>query len=546
MVDLATDSRTEEVRVAMALNGGVSLAVWMGGCAVELDSARRAHLSTGGGTIYAALVDAFKRVLVLDVMSGASAGGINGALLAGAIVNRRQLTADFVRDRWLGLGDFSTLLHRTSNADPRSLMQGEAFATALQETFTALIYDEPRDGSSADHAPPDVKLDITTTDVAGKPMRFVDYWGQGLEAREYRARFRFRVPQQFSPERLARAARASASFPLAFEPFKINGDDAQLAGLEGPRWLIDGGLLDNAPIAAAIDLIPGRRATRQVRRFVCYVNAEPPVPVEPAPGEPLLTAILGHIISLPRKAPFVDQMLAVDAADAPEPRRGPQPDSWRCSASRSTLLEETANALFDRLSDRSARSPRSTSCSAAPAPRPSWSASTRTCGCHGSRGRSIARGTRTDAGSGAMLARAACDPPACSTRSAARLPHQDAGADKRVRLVRRPSPSSTSSERRSRHGMRAVLERRRARRERAGDRDRGGRDRRAAPDPQRGLTRRSWSRTCCAADRTALFAPGRRPVRALPPPRARARGRPAARLIRGRRSRAGKNFASSS
>jgi len=28
----------------MALNGGVSLAVWMGGCAVEFDCARRAHL----------------------------------------------------------------------------------------------------------------------------------------------------------------------------------------------------------------------------------------------------------------------------------------------------------------------------------------------------------------------------------------------------------------------------------------------------------------------------------------------------------------------
>lgn len=36
-------SRTEEVRLAMAWNGGVSLAIWMGG-AVELDTARRARL----------------------------------------------------------------------------------------------------------------------------------------------------------------------------------------------------------------------------------------------------------------------------------------------------------------------------------------------------------------------------------------------------------------------------------------------------------------------------------------------------------------------
>ena len=32
--------------MAMALNGGVSLAVWMGGCATELDCARRAHAGT--------------------------------------------------------------------------------------------------------------------------------------------------------------------------------------------------------------------------------------------------------------------------------------------------------------------------------------------------------------------------------------------------------------------------------------------------------------------------------------------------------------------
>ena len=78
--------------------------------------------------------------------------------------------------------------------------------------------------------------------------------------------------------------------------------------------MIDGGVLDNAPIAAAIDLIPGRPACRQVRRFVCYVNADPPTPVEPAPDEPLMAAIAGNVVTLPRKAPFVDQLYAVAAA----------------------------------------------------------------------------------------------------------------------------------------------------------------------------------------------------------------------------------------
>jgi predicted acylesterase/phospholipase RssA len=313
-VDLASDPLVEEVRVAMALNGGVSLAIWMGGCAVELDAARRAHLAEPR-PVYAALCRAFARVLVVDVMSGASAGGINGAMLAAAIVHRRRLRPDFVRGNWLRLGDFTRLLQRTSSRDPRALMQGVQFATDLEDTFKALVYDEPCE--IPDPAEPleqgDAKLDVTTTDLAGRPVKFVDFWNQPLEAREYRARFRFRSPEQFSPERLAHASRASASFPLAFEPYHVSAEDATLAGLGG-RWVIDGGVLDNAPIAAAIDLIPGRSAWRQVRRFVCYVDADPPTPVEPEPGEPMMAAIAGHVITLPRKAPFVDQLHAVAAA----------------------------------------------------------------------------------------------------------------------------------------------------------------------------------------------------------------------------------------
>src|SRR3954447_12054814 len=138
MSDLASDPTAEEVRVAMALNGGVSLAVWMGGCGVELDAARRAHVE-GERKVYTALCEAFRRVLVLDVMSGASAGGINGALLAAAIVNRRRLEPDFMRNQWLRLGDFTKLLQPASKGDPASLLQGAWFREQLGATFKALI-----------------------------------------------------------------------------------------------------------------------------------------------------------------------------------------------------------------------------------------------------------------------------------------------------------------------------------------------------------------------------------------------------------------------
>ena len=141
------DRSVEEVRVAMALNGGVSLAIWMGGCAVEIDCARRADLGPevieGFPTrsVYAAICGALDRRLVVDVMSGSSAGGINGALLAAASVGRRRLHPDYLRTRWLELGDASRLLHPLTLGDPFSLMSGVYFHTELA-TFDAIRWED--------------------------------------------------------------------------------------------------------------------------------------------------------------------------------------------------------------------------------------------------------------------------------------------------------------------------------------------------------------------------------------------------------------------
>ena len=138
----------EEVRVAMALNGGVSLAVWMGGCAVELDCARRAHLAEESiegqpdRVVYHALCAAFARRLVVDVMSGSSAGGINGALLAGATVHRRRLHPDYLRERWIELGDLGALLRQLSEADPYSLMDGQDFFEKIRDTFGDICWED--------------------------------------------------------------------------------------------------------------------------------------------------------------------------------------------------------------------------------------------------------------------------------------------------------------------------------------------------------------------------------------------------------------------
>jgi patatin-related protein len=280
----------------MAWNGGVSLAVWMAGAAVEFDCARRAHAGPDDAgddgapvprTLYTTLLDAFDRRLVIDILAGASAGGINGGLMASAIRHNRRLHPGFVRERWLALGDFGSLLQPASAKRPPSLMRGDAFYRGLLDVFRTL--QDPSDagaGGARVLVPEDQLqtlsggdpvLDVQVTTVEGEPHSFTDQWSNELIALEYRTPVRFRKQADFDkPETLATAARASASFPFAFEPTQIDGDSATLAGLDGGRrWALDGGLLENAPIRQALDLIPTRPASGPVRRYVCYVNAAP-------------------------------------------------------------------------------------------------------------------------------------------------------------------------------------------------------------------------------------------------------------------------------
>ena len=335
----AVDPKIEEVRVAMALNGGVSLAVWMGGCAVELDSARRAHLGpedlsyraagnrrvsprgTGERRVYHALCSSLRRRFVLDILTGASAGGINGALLGAAMKADGRLHPDFIRTKWLTLGDFSKMLHDPRTRDPDSLMQGELFHRHLVETFRQLLGRGRRGPTGQAKLPRRQKghpveiphLEITMTDLAGEEHEFTDEWGHDLIAREYRARFKFSRRGHFTAGALARAARTSASFPIAFEPSEVDGEARERAGLSSDTLGIDGGLLDNAPIKAALDLIPGRPATTQVQRHVCYLNADPPMP-EQVHASGGLKEVAAGVVGLPRKAPFVDQLYAIERA----------------------------------------------------------------------------------------------------------------------------------------------------------------------------------------------------------------------------------------
>ncbi|MFD9738853.1 patatin-like protein [Umezawaea sp. NPDC059074] len=299
----------EQIRFAVVLNGGVSLAVWMGGVVLELDRLTRA------GTTYQHLLSMVGCTARADVITGTSAGGINGAALA---VSQVSETADLtrLRDLWAEQGRMEQLLRTPFQGQPVSLLRGdEFFLPRLQEMLGRLTTDfsptKPEDRP--------VDLRITTTLLGGVPKVSYDDLGQALVQVADQGSFSFRrdaydwatPPDETTgrddfaaedlPKRvlqMALAARSSASFPIAFEPsfIPVNGqstpskpDMGDVASwgrhseVDRSRFAVDGGVLVNTPTREALEAIDRMPANGPVRRVMLLVfpHAEPEGP-EPA------------------------------------------------------------------------------------------------------------------------------------------------------------------------------------------------------------------------------------------------------------------------
>ena len=163
----------EEIRFGVVMNGGVSLAVWMGGVALELD---RLVKAAGGSGPYADLLRLTGCTARVDVVSGTSAGGVNGAALALAQVNRFADLAS-LRDVWVEQGRIEALLRQPFRGAPSSLLKGDDhFLPQLNAAMSRLA--EPLDAVPASVAPMD--LTMATTVLGGNQEVTVDALGQRL------------------------------------------------------------------------------------------------------------------------------------------------------------------------------------------------------------------------------------------------------------------------------------------------------------------------------------------------------------------------------
>lgn len=318
----------EELRLALVMNGGVSLAVWMGGVSLEIN-----RLTSREG-IYGQLLALTASRARVDVVSGTSAGGINGAFLALGQVYGTML--DPLRAVWLERGAFDSLLRDPYQPNPNSLLRGnEYFLQRLREAFAQIRGS----GEVQPAAQYPIELALTTTLLHGELGRMPDDFGTLIADVNHRACFTFRRgpdcthddfqdgagagdpggPIPSLADKLALAARATASFPVAFEPLfcPVGASDASKANIDGlvpmdghtsfrrSRYLLDGGILDNKPFDYAINAVFRLRAQGDVRRVMCYIVPAPGATGDDSADDPgklpsLGTVALASLVNIPR------------------------------------------------------------------------------------------------------------------------------------------------------------------------------------------------------------------------------------------------------
>ncbi|GAA4966136.1 DUF3376 domain-containing protein [Actinoplanes utahensis] len=332
-------SRTQ-IRLGLVFQGGVSLAVWMSGMTHEIDLLRRAgapdraELPADAGPAlrgWRALCDELGVDVIIDVVAGTSAGGINGAVLASAVAAGNPLPS--LKELWVEAAQLSRgkLLRGSGRGPLPSLLDGAYFTGQLRGLF-----DRALRGGGRPAAHP-VTLLTTATALGEQDTVWSDSTGCQFAVPDHRRVYRFRhdpgavlfqppageLPEDpftlFTPADpgqltaaaaadLALAARATAGFPGAFEPvaeaglgaYRVrcetdirrrgdsdigrregdditrrggDGDDAGGPGDSDGAVLIDGGVLDNTPFEPLMTEIWRRPVESDWRRVIGYVTA---------------------------------------------------------------------------------------------------------------------------------------------------------------------------------------------------------------------------------------------------------------------------------
>jgi patatin-related protein len=320
-----------EMQLGLVVYGGVSLAIYTHGICQEFYNAVRGR---GIYKLIKALTDAD---LVVDVISGSSAGGINGILLAYAIANSNDREiVDFSQFAkiWRNSGDAIKLLKKPSlfklplgvNANREHGGGAAAQADVLQTTLAhrqgllaALVrgveHKLPRSTTEWFSTTKELDLAIAGTDYLGRVDRTTEEEQANPGVKDHRAIFRLKHRQgrkePFNPyfqdptlrrtpndtyQALIKLCQITAGIPVISPLVEIdlqdrkNLVDRQLVtwgklarnytvdlstGRGGKLYFLDGGLLDNAPLTCLMRESSYRLPNRSSQRKLFYVDPNP-------------------------------------------------------------------------------------------------------------------------------------------------------------------------------------------------------------------------------------------------------------------------------
>ena len=287
-------------KIALILGGGVSLGSYVGGAVTELVLALRHNESDTPVTI--------------DVITGSSAGALTGALLARTLVVNRNLLP-WIERAWVEAFDAGKLL----DAGRRN-RSGWFDAAALDQLTSSLIAgpaatdDEP-DPSAASP----LRLGFTLTNLDGVAYKnrfgYLNASDRTFVTRVYSDAISFQIAtntEAVDPvwEEIRRAAVASASFPFAFPPVRLERKAAEYPGAVFPpgtgpfseMWFADGGIFDNAPLNLARKLVADG-ASSDADSDRRYLVVDPTIRSEdyrgagPANDPTSLAAVAGRLVS---------------------------------------------------------------------------------------------------------------------------------------------------------------------------------------------------------------------------------------------------------
>ena len=314
--------RNPEARLTLVLNGGVSLAVWMSGVTREIDALQHAHEvvptdATGAqreyGQVWRDILAASGRPrVVVDLIAGTSAGGLNGALLGSAIARGERIGSG-LRDLWIEAGSLKAgKLIQPVDSIEKSLLSGAFFTAQIHKAFGL---DLGEDGTVSMIGQTAGTQNCTLLMTATALRTRVDSEVGPDSRRVYR--FRHRVDQGLGStppagwlvddfcdhaQALALATRASASFPAAFNPVFESADLGSLRtgqSPESPSYLVDGGVLDNSPFGPLFEELRKRPVQGRFDRILLYVkpSADDSAMPTPLPPNPPIAKVLGRVLS---------------------------------------------------------------------------------------------------------------------------------------------------------------------------------------------------------------------------------------------------------